>query len=279
MGKKPAKNTETEAPVADALVLTPAQQKILDGLNVDFRESYDALKSDAQKLNVLTLMVAEEENAEVATDPELMSAEALESVDDEIVMIRLGKMECPIGKKFRVRLLGTKTMKSKKKTQGWTEWKHNGEVRFTQTYYVCEDVRTGMKIGFFRNSVLNKYLPKILTKASGKGIEVDPILEIEYFGLLTDKARLENEFGIVTEFDKAHAVKVRLPKDIKIDIYGKAVVNYLESPRPSFGDAETFSDTERAERDWEATKLRNEGLPVGAIGHDSVALPDNSARV
>jgi DNA-binding transcriptional ArsR family regulator len=274
MSKKGSKETAvTETPVAEGLQLSDAHKKVLETFSEDDFKLFEAME-DKQKLEMLDFLVQESSVTIDESEFSFDSAE-IQNMREEILMIQPNGPLCRPGKTFLVELLGTMPMWSLKKQTGWKDHvAPNGKKFWTSHYYVCMDIKTGKKIGFYRNPVLVKYLTKIPTAASNVNVASNPKLKIGYVGLIEGEERLANEFGIelVNGGEKAHVFTVDVEKGLKFNRYRPGIINYLDNPIPNFGEKEQISEIDRATRDWEQLEMLNNGVSTAAQIEHSPAL-------
>lgn len=218
---------------------TEKQQGIINGFNPDMAEEFNKLKPEAKLELLATLEEMIEDNAKISTadqehaiDFEETSVTGKEDREDCLIL-KAGGIGLTKGTVLIARFLGTMPMFTDKKKEYWKEVKI-GEKKWYLNMYFKFATTSGKEFGIYQSPML-RILKKVFTHtATPNLVSEDPIVRIEYHGEIESAERLKEEFNFeLQKGNSAHAFRVYLSKDTKIDRYAVECVNYLRSPIPS----------------------------------------------
>ena len=136
------------------------------------------------------------------------------------------------GTKILARLHGTAFINSTDFKENWSELKDKNGVTFYQnSFFQLETVSKGHIFGIWSYPTLSRKLEKILTATSGGVAGKDPIVEIEYVGIVEGRELLKSKYDVVLkQGNSAHVFIVKVEKTAKQDLYAAGCVNPLNSP-------------------------------------------------
>lgn len=235
-------------------MFTDRQQGIIKGFNPDQAEEFSKLdeKAKLDLLHALEEMV--EDNAKIssadqehAIDFEETSVTGKEDREDCLIL-KAGGIGLTKGTTIIARFLGTMPMFTDKKKEYWTEVKI-GDKKWYLNMYFKFATTSGKEFGIYQSPML-RILKKVFTNSATPNlVSVDPIVRIEYFGEIESAERLKEEFNFeLQKGNSAHAFRVYLNKDAKIDRYAVECVNYLRSPVPSQQSESSTKDMSALEK-------------------------------
>lgn len=224
--------------MSKVLKLTPAQEAFVKGLDKESKAEFDALDREEQ-MNILELQVGI-----VADVKKLDGTVKLAEVgytDDGAKIISLGKTEgksslnsLRAGSKVIARFMGIDYIFSNDEKPNWERvtTADGKEVKWRSEFFRFKR-ENGTEFGIFSTAMLRNALRTLITNSSSPAlVNIDPMVEIQYHGLVTPEVA-KKDFGFVTNLEEEiHAVKVMKEKDA-LENLEAGIHNYLRSPIPA----------------------------------------------
>lgn len=223
-------------------------------------EEQNAIVSEIEAMGVgsgaeLMTAKAELENLPIyAVDGAKGTFVLLKLVDDQVAKI-------PVGKKIFGRLLGTRFVHSKEHKENWKKTKAaDGTIRYSNSYFVFENMKTGLKFGVWNMAGL-RILEKVVTSESlGDSTGKNPEVAIEYVGLIEGRDKLQKDYGIIlTEGNSSHVFDVVVEKGAIINQYEAGCMNPLNDPEPFVSSGEKKDKVEATKERFAQIAARNGG--------------------
>lgn len=233
---------------------TEKQQGIFNGFNPDQAEEFSKLKEN-EKLDLLAAIEEMQNDVEVigkASGEQVIDFEETsvtgKEENEDCLILKAGGIGLTKRTVIVARFLGTMPMFTDKKKEYWTEVKI-GDKKWYLNMYFKFATTSGKEFGIYQSPML-RILKKVFTHtATPNLVSVDPIVRIEYFGEIESAERLKEEFNFeLQKGNSAHAFRVYLNKDAKIDRYAVECVNYLRSPVPSQQSESSTKDMSALEK-------------------------------
>lgn len=162
--------------------------------------------------------------------------------------------------------IGTVPMFSLEPKENWEETVVEGKKVWLNQHYLFKNPKTGDLFGLHDARASLWILEKISTSMTNPSIP-NPVVKIDYVGIVEGKDVLEKEYGIKLKTGKeAHVAKVLTQKGTQIDTYASGAVNLTRDPRPNFGSAEKVDRMTQNARNFERAKGIHGAQPVIAGG-------------
>lgn len=232
-----------------AMKLTPEQQKLIKSFNEKDKKVFDALQTDEEKTRYLNDLLEIDQLAteSLKSGDAFVDSATLEEQDDTLIL-RPGGIGLREGTVIVAEFLGTMPMWSTTPQKNWksdtvtTESGLSKQVWFNLNYRFRG--QNGKEFGIYQTPGLTilKKVPTLATKINTP--EKNPVVRIDYKGLIEGAERLKNEYGMeITDGDKAHVFGIGFEKGFKFNKYVRGIVNLLKTPKPNFGTAETDRKT------------------------------------
>lgn len=254
--------------------LNADQKATLESLTADEKKAYEAMENDGERVEYLGLV------ATMRADAEAFDKELEESAEDFVLAdsderekyiiyktissnpdVNKGLNTLKVGQRVVGEFLGTEPMFSLSEKENWNTITVKGKTVWVNKHYVFRN-SAGVKFGVHHSPMLAT-LSKIPTRESaGPAIAQNPVVSIEYFGLIKGKEKLAKDFGFKpSQGAEAHGFKVTVGKATPFDKYARGVVNYLNNPIPNLTtEGERLDDVEQAQRNYERLQeIKNAG--------------------
>lgn len=174
-------------------------------------------------------------------------------------------------------LVGFVPMVSLEPKKNWDKCKlPNGTTVYMSGHYRFQNPKTKEEFGIYSYSNLWELqkVPTLATEASALRPAKNPLVRIEYVGLIEGSENLA-KFGIQTDDgDKSHVFKVQYEKGLKVNKYIKGCINMTHSPLPNFGTKgdEAVDQITRLAMDFAQTK----GISLNAVLGIEEAVSDRA---
>jgi len=231
--------------------LSTRTQAFIEGLDDDAQESFLSM-SEAEQLDYIALADSLATVSMKGIDFEMAKTE-----NENMPILRVGLAPLVAGAKIVARLKGTRFIYSKEHKENWKKFKaSNGDIFYTNSYSVFENINTGKEFGIWSYATL-RILEKIPTKTvygPDSKYKNDPVVEISYLGKIEGRDVLAKDHGIIlTEGNAAHVFNVQVEKGVPVFQYEAGCLNPLNSPTPIVRNGEKVDRVE-------ATKSRFDKL-------------------
>lgn len=237
--------------------LTPAQTTIVANLSKDERKTYDGLRKESDKLSFLVTI--ELAGSLVPTDLDFESAD---QVEDQTPIIRFATEKHPEGLKAGStivgKLLGYMPIFSPEAKENWTQKMFDGKVFYENGFFKFQKIDGSGTFGVYASASLWR-LKKIATKATNPLRYENPIVKIEYVGLVEGKDVLKDKYGIeITTGNSAHVCNILVGSGQKTEnLMIKGIVNYLREPKPILASTDARADDAIANDNYAAQVAAN----------------------
>jgi hypothetical protein len=173
--------------------------------------------------------------------------------------------------------LGFVPMISMEPKKNWDKFKlPTGQIVYMSGHYRFKNPRTGDEFGIYAYSNLWELqkVPTLATEAQGLRPAKNPLVKIEYIGLVEGTENLA-KYGVETEDgDKSHIFRVSYEKGLKVNKYIKGCINMTRSPIPNLGEkgGEELDGLTKLARDFAQTK----GISLNAVLGVEEAVSDRT---
>jgi hypothetical protein len=242
--------------------LSTRTQAFVDGLDEDAAESFLSMSVQEQD-DYIALS-----ESFSAADVRGIELEMAKAENENMPILRVGMAPLVAGAKIAARLKGTRFIYSKEHKENWKKFKaSNGDIYYTNSYSVFENLKTGKEFGIWSYATL-RILEKIPTKeVYGPTSKFNnPIVQIEYLGKIEGRDVLAKDHGIIlTEGSSAHVFKVEVEKGHPTFQYEAGCLNPLNSPTPIVRNGEKVDRVEATKSRFDklaALNGNNNGLAI-----------------
>ena len=227
----------------------------LGTLNEDDLKVLDGYKSDEQRVSMLETISHTMIDADQAANMKV--SEATQEEREEYNILKAGGMGLKAGNRITARFLGTEPMFSENLKENWKTITVKGKTFYINHHFMFETLDGKEKFGIFASPMLTRTLSKVRTHASNKTVTKNPIVVIEYFGLVKkDELKANYNFTLV-KGNEAHAFRVKVEDGVVVDGYASGVLNYLSNPIPSVKKTEDVSSEEKMSDAWNRLEQAN----------------------
>lgn len=231
------------------LVFSDVQKAFIAGLKGDDLKEFNALE-DADKLELLELQVGIDEDAKDLEGKVILEKVGFKTDGINILVLGAeGIRGLVSGRKVTAMFMGISYIFSDKEIENWTEVvTADGKEKKWRSEYARFRKTNGVEFGIFTCPMMRNALRTLLTNSSTpKLVENDPIVTIEYHGLVSKEVAAKDFDFVMNTGKNTHAVIVRKEKGAMENL-NAGIHNYLVSPIPA-SKIDT-DDMTRSEREF-----------------------------
>ncbi len=218
------------------LKLTAAQDAFVKGLSKEELVEFNKL-SNEEKLEVLELQIGIDQDA-INLDGKIELESVGYSADGAKILVLDGKGDkgfrgIKAGRKITAQFMGIDYIFSDEPKENWTPVKTaDGRALKYRTEFARFRKTDGVEFGIFTAPMLRNALRTLITNSATPNlIDKDPVVTIEYHGLVSKEVAKKDFNFEMTQGSETHAVKVLKEKGA-LENLDAGIHNYLTSPIP-----------------------------------------------